>query len=241
MFACWQINVPPRIIKVDLLFVKVPYVASTMPVKSPGPGRPKDMDKRAAILVAAKALFIRNAFAGTSMDAIASEASVSKLTVYSHFGDKDNLFREVIRSRIEDLLPEDIYVYDPLVDVGETLRMIARAHMKIDCEAENVGTFRAILSDCRQGNPRYGKLLWEEGPARTHRLMEQLLRDAVEHHALDIASIPTASVQFFSLIKGDLLLRRLFGCDECPEAAASEIEAMAMAGVVTFLRAYRPR
>ena len=218
-------------------------MVSTMTVKSPGPGRPKDMDKRAAILVAAKALFIRNAFAGTSMDAIAAEAGVSKLTVYSHFGDKDNLFREVIRSRIEDLLPEDIYAFNPQVDVGETLRMIARAHMQIDCQAENVGTFRAILSDCRQGNPRYGKLLWEEGPARTHRLMEQLLQQAVEHHALDmdITSIPTASVQFFSLIKGDLLLRRLFGCDDCPEAAASEIEGMAMAGVATFLRAYRPR
>jgi hypothetical protein len=71
--------------------------------------------------------------------------------------------------------------------------------------------------------------------------MEQLLQQAVAHHALDIASVPTASVQFFSLIKGDLLLRRLFGCDECAEAAASEIEGMAMAGVATFLRAYRPR
>jgi AcrR family transcriptional regulator len=241
MRADWQINVPPRIIKADLLIVKVQHMVSTMPVKSPGPGRPKDMDKRAAILVAAKALFISNAFAGTSMDAIAAAAGVSKLTVYSHFGDKDNLFREVIRARIEDLLPEDIYAYDPSVDIGETLRMIARAHMQIDCQAENVGTFRAILSDCRQGNPRYGKLLWEEGPARTHRLMERLLQQAVAHHALDIASVPTASVQFFSLIKGDLLLRRLFGCDECAEAAASEIEGMAMAGVATFLRAYRPR
>ncbi|MEP6899717.1 MAG: helix-turn-helix domain-containing protein, partial [Rhodanobacter sp.] len=71
------------------------------------------MEKRAAILSAAKALFIRNAFAGTSMDAIAADAGVSKLTVYSHFGDKDNLFREVIRSRIQDLLPEETYFFDP--------------------------------------------------------------------------------------------------------------------------------
>ena len=210
-------------------------------IRPQGPGRPKDMEKRAAILAAAKALFIRNAFAGTSMDAIAADAGVSKLTVYSHFGDKDNLFREVIRSRIRDLLPEDIYAYDPQVDIGETLHMIAQAHMRIDCEAENVGTFRAILSDCRQGNPRYGKLLWEEGPARTHALMERLLRQAVEHGALEIAEVRTASVQFFSLIKGDLLLRRLFACDECPVTAAAEIAEMARAGVATFLRAYRPR
>jgi AcrR family transcriptional regulator len=209
--------------------------------KPQGPGRPKDMEKRAAILAAAKALFIRNAFAGTSMDAIAAEAKVSKLTVYSHFGDKDNLFREVIRSRIEDLLPEDIYQFDPEVGIEQTLHAIAKAHMRIACQAEHVGTFRAILSDCRQGNPRYGKLLWEEGPARMHRLMENLLQQAVDHGALDIPVVKTASVQFFSLIKGDMLLRRLFGCDECPDTAAAEIEEMARNGVNTFLRAYVPR
>lgn len=210
-------------------------------VKTQGPGRPKDMEKRAAILASAKGLFIRNAFAGTSMDAIAADASVSKLTVYSHFGDKDNLFREVIRSRIQDLLPEELYIYDPSVDIGDILHRIAHAHMQIDCQPDNVGTFRAILSDCRQGNPRYGKLLWEEGPARTHRLMEGLLQQAVDAAVLEIPVIKTASVQFFSLIKGDLLLRRLFACDECPETAAAEIEAMATTGVNTFLRAYRPR
>jgi AcrR family transcriptional regulator len=199
------------------------------------------MEKRAAILAAAKSLFIRNAFAGTSMDAIAADAGVSKLTVYSHFGDKDNLFREVIRARIQDLLPEDIYTYDPSRDIGDTLMKIAEAHMRVDCEPESVGTFRAILSDCRQGNPRYGKLLWEEGPGRMHQLMERLLQNAVDDGALDIPVVATASVQFFSLIKGDLLLRRLFACDECPIAGAKAIEAMACTGVETFLRAYRPR
>lgn len=198
------------------------------------------MEKRASILAAAKTLFVNNAFAGTSMDAIAAEAGVSKLTVYSHFGDKDNLFREVIRSRIEDLLPADIYQYDPDVDIGVILQKVGLAHMCLECEPQNIGTIRTILSDCRQGNPRYGKLLWEEGPGRTHTLMERLLQQAVDHHALEISDVGIATVQFFSLIKGDLLLRRLFGCDQCPQSAAEEIEKMAQAGVDTFLRAYRP-
>ena len=71
--------------------------------------------------------------------------------------------------------------------------------------------------------------------------MGALLRQAADHGALDIPMVDTASVQFFSLIKGDLLLRRLFGCDECPDTAASEIARMALTGVDTFLRAYRPR
>ncbi|MEW5302507.1 MAG: hypothetical protein WDW36_005287 [Sanguina aurantia] len=105
---------------------------------------------------------------------------------------------------------------------------------------DSIGTLRAILSDCRQGNPRYGKLMWEEGPARTHRLMEQLLQDAVSAGALEIPCVKTASVQFFSLIKGDMLLRRLCACDECPVTAASEIEAMARAGVEHAMAQAKP-
>ncbi len=170
------------------------------PIRTQGPGRPKDMEKRAAILASAKALFISNAFSGTSMDAIAADAGVSKLTVYSHFGDKDNLFREVIRSRIQDLLPEETYRFDPDVDIREILLRVALTHAHLDCNAETVGTFRAILSDCRQGNPRYGKLVWEEGAARTHGLVERLLQHAVGAGKLCIEDVSRASVQFLALI-----------------------------------------
>ena len=216
-------------------------MSSVSPMKCQGPGRPKDMEKRAAILEAAKGLFVRNAFAGTSMDAVAAEAGVSKLTVYSHFGDKDNLFREVVRARLQDLLPENTYDLDPHAEIGQTLLNIALTHARLDCDKETVGTFRAILSDCRQGNPRYGRLLWEEGSMRTHGLMERLLRGAVDAKMLDIDDVPRAAVQFFALIKGDLMMRRMFGCDDCPTAYAAEIEATARAGVATFLRAYAPR
>ncbi|ULU25499.1 TetR/AcrR family transcriptional regulator [Dyella terrae] len=215
---------------------------STIPQTKPqGPGRPKDMEKRAAILEAAKALFIRNAFAGTSMDAVAAEAGVSKLTVYSHFGDKDNLFREVIRARIQDLIPEDTYHYDPAEDIRETLQRIALHHVRLDCDVQNVGTFRAILSDCRQGNPRYGKLLWEEGPDRTQGLMKRLLQQAVDDSKLDIVNITRAAGQFISLIKGEMLMRRMFGCEECVQSYTAELEQTARDGVDMFLRAYLPR
>ena len=215
---------------------------STIPQTKPqGPGRPKDMEKRAAILEAAKALFIRNAFAGTSMDAVAAEAGVSKLTVYSHFGDKDNLFREVIRARIQDILPEDMYQSEPGESIRETLERIALHHVRLDCDVQNVGTFRAILSDCRQGNPRYGKLLWEEGPERGHGLMKRLLQQAVDAGKLDIPNVGRAAGQLISLIKGEMLMRRMFGCEECAQSYAVELEQTARDGVDMFLRAYLPR
>ena len=66
------------------------------PARTAGPGRPKDLAKRAAILEAAKQLFLEQGYQGVSMDQIAATAGVSKLTVYSHFGDKETLFAATI-------------------------------------------------------------------------------------------------------------------------------------------------
>ena len=46
--------------------------------RAQGPGRPKDMEKRGAILAAAQKLFTRSGFEWTSMDAIAQAAAVCK-------------------------------------------------------------------------------------------------------------------------------------------------------------------
>ena len=59
-------------------------------------GRPKDLEKRAAILAAAKRLFPLAGFEGTSMDAVAEHSGVSKATIYKHWADKDALIIEVM-------------------------------------------------------------------------------------------------------------------------------------------------
>jgi TetR/AcrR family transcriptional regulator, mexJK operon transcriptional repressor len=72
-------------------------------------------------------------------------------------------------------------------------------------------------------------------------LMERLLRQAVDAGQLDIDDVPRASVQFLTLIKGNLMMRQMFGCTECPESYVKEIETTARTGVDMFLRAYLPR
>jgi TetR/AcrR family transcriptional repressor of mexJK operon len=208
-------------------------------MKPQGPGRPKDMEKRAAILDAAKALFVQTGFGGTSMDNVAAAAGVSKLTVYSHFGDKDNLFREVVRAHIQDRLPDDMFAAVPGGDIRMRLVNIAHAYAGMETNSDTVGTFRAILSDCQQGgNPRFGRLLWEEGPARTHALMQKLLQQGVDDGALAITDVSRAATQFQALLKGDLLLRRLFGCEDCVVKFADEVTTNALAAVDMFLLAY---
>lgn len=64
--------------------------------------RPKSEAKSAAILKGAMKEFLAHGYAATSMDKVAKTAKVSKATVYSHFGDKENLFNTVIRDLAQD-------------------------------------------------------------------------------------------------------------------------------------------
>jgi TetR/AcrR family transcriptional regulator, mexJK operon transcriptional repressor len=60
--------------------------------------------KHEAIARAALTLFASDGYERTSVDAIAAEAGVSKRTVYSHYGDKENLFLSVVRDTYDGML-----------------------------------------------------------------------------------------------------------------------------------------
>ena len=57
----------------------------------------KAKKKEQQILKGALQEFVENGYLGTSMDRIAQTAGVSKQTVYSHFGDKEGLFKALIQ------------------------------------------------------------------------------------------------------------------------------------------------
>nr|WP_277613840.1 TetR/AcrR family transcriptional regulator [Acinetobacter nematophilus] len=65
-------------------------------------GRPKDLEKRKHIVEAAKKLFLKLGYHGSSMNQIAKEAGVTKLTVYNHFQDKETLFSCAIEETCEE-------------------------------------------------------------------------------------------------------------------------------------------
>ncbi len=61
-------------------------------------------EKDRAIILAARETFLRDGFAGASMDVIAKSAGVSVKTIYSHFSNKDELFSKVMVGACTDNL-----------------------------------------------------------------------------------------------------------------------------------------
>ena len=60
--------------------------------------------KRQGILKVAMGLFKKYGFKKASISDIALEANVSQVTIYNHFGSKDGLAREVVKTILLDIL-----------------------------------------------------------------------------------------------------------------------------------------
>lgn len=69
----------------------------------PRPVRLPREERRAQLMDAARGLFAAHGYAGTSMDVIAEQASVSKPVLYQHFGGKHELFLELLDQEADKL------------------------------------------------------------------------------------------------------------------------------------------
>ncbi|MFT3761490.1 MAG: TetR/AcrR family transcriptional regulator [Pseudoxanthomonas sp.] len=214
-----------------------PSAAAEAAPKTPGPGRPKDLGKRAAILEAAKQLFVREGY-GVSMDQIAAAAGVSKLTVYSHFGDKEALFTEAIRAKCDELLPKGLFRPDPQAPLREQLLAIAQAFFALVGSEEALSMQRMLLSPT-QTDARIREMFWNAGARPTVDAFSALLRARADAGELAIDDIDRAAHQFLCLAKGELHHRLLCGLGGKPSHA--EVDAHLRATVDFFLRACAPR
>jgi TetR/AcrR family transcriptional regulator, mexJK operon transcriptional repressor len=203
--------------------------------KPAGPGRPKDLGKRAAILDVAKRLFSHNGFDGVSMDQIAAEAGVSKLTVYSHFGDKESLFSSAIRAKCEEQMPPTLFLAGLEGNLREQLTTIARAFFALVTSEESIGMHRMMMMP-GTGDSHVRELFWQAGPQQVKDAFAEFLRARVARGELQVTDIARAASQFFCLIKGETHMQLL--CGMCCSSPVSDTESHIEATVDLFLRAY---
>ncbi|MBK8972023.1 MAG: TetR/AcrR family transcriptional regulator [Hahellaceae bacterium] len=203
-----------------------------------GPGRPKDPVKRESILDAAKCLFIQHGYEGCSMDAIASAASVSKLTVYSHFGDKEALFSAAVKSKCQEQLPELLFDLPDDMPIESALQTIGEAFFCLVNNPESINFHRVMVANA-SSHPKLANLFFEAGPQRVINEMERLLRRAVQAKKLDLPNPEIAADQFLCLTKGSVNFRLLMGCETMPPE--DEIARLVKPVVDLFMRAYGPR
>ena len=213
----------------------IPPVSPPSPeTKAAGPGRPKDTGKRAAILDAAKRLFVSQGFERVSMDQIATEAGVSKLTVYSHFGDKEGLFHAAVRATSDALVPDTLFTADSEAPLRQQLLDIGHAFFTLVSSEAALAAQRMILSPDTDESIR--QLFWQAGPARITDALVSFLAPRVARGELAIEDLELAASQFFCLVKGEL--HHSLMCGMGGQCDAAQADRHVTSAVDFFIRGY---
>ncbi|HQW82044.1 MAG TPA: TetR/AcrR family transcriptional regulator [Pseudomonadota bacterium] len=196
------------------------------------------MGKHEAILDAAKRLFATHGFDGTRMDAIAKAADVSKLTVYSHFGDKDTLFKAAVEAKCEQQMPAGLFKVPPGTPVRDALLAIAHGFHGLIHSPESLSLHRMMIANAGQ-DAHLSELFFDAGPRKTLFVFERFLEQSIAAKQLDIPEPARAAQHFFCLLKGIGHLKQLCGC--ATPVRRKEIAAHIDSVVDLFLRAYGRR
>ncbi|WP_435641039.1 TetR/AcrR family transcriptional regulator [Micavibrio aeruginosavorus] len=166
--------------------------------------------KRDAIMAAAARLFLERGYSGTSMEAIAEAAPVSKPTLYTHFRDKNDLFAAVVMQRCEAFLSDVEGFLDHSHDPDQALRPLASKFVEMIHDEEALAVHRIVIFEWRQF-PELGERFYSCGPHRTITMLASYLRAQSDRKLMHVPKPEDAAALFFSMLKGDLHMRCLLG------------------------------
>jgi TetR/AcrR family transcriptional repressor of mexJK operon len=169
-----------------------------------------------------------------SVDAIAADAGVAKMTVYSNFGSKEGLFQAVVRDRTATVVAgfADAGVLD--ADQPEKALLAIGARFLALARGDAVGALRAVYG-VAGSQPEVCRALYEEGPERLNGELAAYLRRANAAGTLKVRNPLQAADLFLSMFLGSGHIRGLLKLD-MPDAR--EDKALLREAVRVFMAAY---
>jgi TetR/AcrR family transcriptional repressor of mexJK operon len=197
-------------------------------------GRPRAPEKRTAILDAGWTAFLAEGVHGASLDAIARKAGVSRVTLYSHFSDKEALFKAAIGREMERLKQSQ----QPLLP-GTTLRdgLIAfgEALMRYLTSPDVISFYSVLAGDLRR-HPELAQAFYDLGPGVTHRNLTAIIAAAHARSELNADHPDEAAEHLIGMWQGLSNYKLSLGVDtdELIARTTSRVER----AVDVFLAAY---
>jgi TetR/AcrR family transcriptional regulator, mexJK operon transcriptional repressor len=193
--------------------------------------------KRDAIARAALTLFTIDGYERTSVDAIATEAGVSKRTVYSHYGDKETLFLSVVRETYEGMLTRISEIVDHVPwdrDLGAALtRCVTDITRSIVRSPERATLARLLITEA----PHFPDVIDLLHTREIAPLIAVPLERLAATGQLTVTDGKQAAEHLAALTFGQVSTRSLMGTVPLGE---EETARLITGGVQVFLRAYAP-
>jgi TetR/AcrR family transcriptional repressor of mexJK operon len=192
--------------------------------------------KRRAIVAAARGIFVKHGY-DAGVDLIADAAGVSKVTIYNHFGSKQQLFTEVISEAFEQALGDaSAQALSSLPSGGDlrgTLTATARGWIAGITRPE-VTDLRLLVIAVARRFPELAQQWLARSPQRFAPVIADILRERSGRGELDVPDPALAVIQFYALTVYPHIVRSMFGLQLDQQAT----EKLLTSGVDMFLSYY---
>ena len=207
------------------------------PIKRP-PGRPRDPAKRAALIQAARALFLERGSEACTLDQVLARAGVSRTTLYSYFSEKSELLAAVIAGEAERFLAGDWTEQLSDQPIEQALVRFGDGLLAFLAEADTMA-FERLIAQAALADPGHGTRFFAAGPGRTRGILIAIIRAGKERGELDRSDAHQAANDLLGLWQGmwrlEIQYGRRVGVDQ------AELERLVRHGVRQFLRLYGRR
>jgi len=199
-------------------------------------GRPKSPVKRDAILDAAKLLFTQEAYERVSLDAVAAEAGVSKVTIYSHFASKEALFVAAISAGCDQVFASVQLAAAGKGRIEETLYRLGCDFMQMIADPEVDALHGVMLAEGAR-RPELPRLFYENVVERSTRILADYLQAQSDAGRIACGDSYVAATQFLAVVQGHYFYRQQLGIES---PADEDMTGYIKACVTMMLRAWRP-
>lgn len=188
---------------------------------------PRALAKREQIRNGASRVFLERGFSGASTDVIASEAGVSKQTLYAYYPSKEDLLFDVLRRMVEEgargPLPEALAGDSPREreELRRKLHTVAHGLICVLMDAKYVALVRIVIAETPR-LPHLGRLFRSAVPERVLSGVGALLERSHWEGAIGEVDAELAARAFVGPLLTYVLMDGLFIGDGPPRPPAPE-------------------
>ncbi|WP_157215827.1 TetR/AcrR family transcriptional regulator [Flavisphingomonas formosensis] len=190
-------------------------------------------NRRDAIVQAARASFLENGYAGTSMSALVHTLGGSKQTLWSYFRSKEELFAAVIEEVTSSFRAELSQLLTGSDDLQRSLLDFCRSFLRRLDADDAVAAWRLVAGESGRF-PEVGRIFYERAVRLTETTLAQFLARFIASGELREESAPRMAELLLGLC-ASRQNKRLWGVGTGDEASR-EADAIAYSGM--FLRAF---
>jgi TetR/AcrR family transcriptional regulator, mexJK operon transcriptional repressor len=190
-------------------------------------------EKRAEILRAARPILLRDGLGGTTLDRVAAEGRISKMTLYRHFPSKEALFAGLVTAMCEDMRAGLENATSANLDKPAAKRLAdeLRAFTAALIEPDALALYRLIVADGWRF-PDLSRVFDQSGMRIIRRRIAQLL----ESGGVPANKSRQVAAEVVAMVLGDAYQRAVLGI---AEEGDSEAFAQQIAAAIAYALSWR--